>query len=350
MAGASSEEKTEEPSAKKLRDARKKGQVPKSTDLSGALSLLAGLLSFIAIVPWSASHVATLFLAVERTVATVGALDPQAVKAVTLEALKLVGMISIVPLAVTAGVFTVSLWLQTGAVFSLDPSLPKFDNLNPASGLKKLFSAKTLLQFVLMVIKTAIIGAAVLLVMRQIVPDAIRVIHADVGAALVVARAALMHLLIWCGALFVMIGVADLGFQRWQFIRDNRMSKSEVKRELKEEEGDEHVKAERKRTSREPGFEDQLKYMRIASLVLRHADGRLVVLAYRPRVHALPIYVLRARSAAAEPVLMAARQHRVALTQDDGLVDALFPTTQMGAPIAEHIAPRVMEHLKRARA
>lgn len=347
MSGSSSEEKTEQPSAKKLLEARKKGQVPKSTDLSGALSLLAGLLSFIAIVPWGAAHVATLFLAVERTI---GALEPQAVKAVTLEALKLVGMISIVPLAVTAGVFTVSLWLQTGAVFSLDPSLPKLENLNPASGLKKLFSAKTLVQFVQMIVKASIIGVAVLLVMRRIAPDAIRVIHADVGAALVVARAALMQMLIWCGALFVLIGVGDLAFQRWQFTRDNRMSKSEVKRELKEDEGDAHVKAERKRSAREPGLEDQLKYMRVASLLLRHSDGRLVVLAYQPRVHRLPIYVLRAPNIVADAVLAAAHKHRVTQVRDDALVEALFPGAQMGAPLAATLAPRVMEHLRRARA
>ena len=301
---------------------------------------------FRSMVPWSASQLAMLFLAVERTI---GAAQPHAVKSVALEALKLMGMISAVPLVVTASVFTATLWLQTGAVFSLEPSLPKLDNLNPASGLKKLFSAKTLVQAVQMLFKTAIISVAVVLVMRQVVPDAIRVIHADVGAALVVARAALMHLLIWCGALFVILGAADLGFQRWQFLRDNRMSKSEVKRELKEDEGDAEVKQERKRCSQEPGFEDQLKYLRVASLVLRHSDGRLVVFAYRPAVHPTPIYVLRARSASAEQVLAASRQRQIAEVYDDDLLAALFAATQTGAPIAEASAPQLMAHLRRAR-
>jgi type III secretion protein U len=227
--------------------------------------------------------------------------------------------------------------------------MPKIENLNPASGLKKLFSMKTLVQFVQMGVKTGIIGTAVVLVLLQIVPDAVRVIHADVGAALVVARAALMHLLIWCGSLFVLLGFMDLGFQRWQFMRDQRMSKSEVKRELKEDEGDEHIKAERKRASHEPGFEDQLKYMRVASLVVTHSDGRVVVLAYRPRVHRLPLYVLRAKGATAYQTLASARQHGVAKVQDDTLAEALFPTTQMGAPIPELLAERVKEHLRRAR-
>lgn len=346
MAGDSSEEKTEEPSAKKLRDARKKGQIPKSTDLSGALSLLAGLLSFIAIIPWSTTQVANLFLAIERTISS--SLEPQAVKAVLLEGLKLSGLISLVPLVVCSVVFTASLWLQTGAVFSLDPSMPKIENLNPASGLKKLFSMKTLVQFVQMLLKTAIIGTAVGLVLFQIVPDAIRVIHADVGGALVVARSALMQMLIWCGLLFVVLGCIDLGFQRWQFTRDQRMSKSDVKREHKEDEGDAQIKGERKRSSQEPDFEEQLKYMRIASLVVKHSDGRVVVLVYRPTVHAQPIYVMRAKGQNANLTLEASRARKVAEIFDDPLAAALFPGMQTGLPISLSLSGAVIAHLRRS--
>jgi flagellar biosynthesis protein FlhB len=347
MANDSSEEKTEQPSAKKLREARKKGQVPKSTDLSGALSILAGLLTLIALVPWIGSRLAILFLAVERTIVSV---ELNAALGVMVEGLKLIGLVSLVPTAVTAVVFTVSLWLQTGAVFSLDPSMPKLQNLNPVSGLKKLFSAKTLVQFVQMVLKTAIIGAAVVLVLLQILPDAIRVIHADVGAALEVVKTALMHVFIWCGSFFVLLGVVDLLFQRWQFMRDQRMSKTEVKRELKEDEGDQHIKAERKRGSQEPGFDEQLKYMRVASIVYMHSDGRLVVLAYRPRVHEMPLYVLRAKGEAAAQTLKAAQQHKVPTRIDDAVVEGLYPITQTGVPIPRRWANTVKVALRRAAA
>ena len=345
MAGDSSEEKTEEPSAKKLRDARKKGQIPKSTDLSGALSLLVGVLSFIAIIPWGTTRLANLFLAIERTISS--SLEPQAVKAVLIEGLMLSGLISVVPLAVCSVVFTASLWLQTGAVFSLDPSMPKLDNLNPASGLKKLFSMKTFVQFAQMLIKTGIVGTAVVLVFFQMVPDAIRVIHADVGGALVVAKSALMQMVIWCGLLFVMLGCIDLAFQRWQFTRDQRMSKSDVKREHKEDEGDAQIKSERKRSSQEPSFEDQLKYMRVASLVVKHSDGRVIALVYRPTVHALPIYVLRAKGQNAALTLESARSHKVTEVYDDPLAAALFPGLQMGSPITPALAGAVMAHLRR---
>jgi flagellar biosynthesis protein FlhB len=344
MANDSSEEKTEPPSAKKLREARKKGQVPKSTDLSGALSILAGLLTVIALVPWMGGQMAMLFLAVERTIVTV---EPRAAMGVIIEGLKLVSLISLIPAAVTAVVFTASLWLQTGAVFSMDPSMPKLQNLNPVSGLKKLASAKTVVQFVQMVIKTAIIGAAVVLVLLQILPDAIRVIHADVGAALEVVKTALMHVFIWCGSFFVMLGVVDLLFQRWQFTKDQRMSKSEVKRELKEDEGDQFIKAERKRGGQEPGFDEQLKYMRVASIVYLHSDGRLVVLAYRPRVHEMPLYVLRGKGPSAAIALKAAEENKVLTRTDDVVVEALYPLAQTGVPIPRRWANTVKVALRR---
>jgi flagellar biosynthesis protein FlhB len=341
-----SEEKTEQPSAKKLRDVRKKGQVAKSTDLSGALSLLAGMLTVIAMLPWTAARLAQLFLAVERSIV---ALDTGSAKAVLIEGLKLVGLVSCVPLVVSAVVFTASLALQAGPVFSIDPSMPKLTNLNPVSGLKRLFSAKSVVQFVQMAIKIAIIASAVYLVLMQVAPDAIRVIHGDVGAALVVARAAVMNLLVWCGALFVLLGFADLAFQRWQFVRDNRMSKTEVKRELKEDEGDAHLRAERKRTANEPGLEDQLRYMRIASLVIEHGDGRLIAIVYRPRTHHLPLYVLRAKGESTQQVRNAATANRVATVRDDALADRLFPSAQPGSPIPPACAERVKHHLVRAR-
>lgn len=344
MANDSSEEKTEQPSAKKLRDARKKGQVAKSTDLSGALSLLAGLLTLIAMVPWIGSRMAGLFLAVERTVLIQ---EVYAVQNVILEGMQLLVLISAAPALVTAVVFTASLWLQTGAVFSFEPSMPKMQNINPASGLKKLFSVKSLVQFVQMLLKTSIISAAVVLVLMQVVPDAIRVIHADVGAALVVTKSALMHVFIWCGSLFVILGVVDFAFQKWQFLRDQRMSKSEVKRELKEDEGDPHLVAERKSLGREAGFEDQLRYMRVASIVLIHSDGRLVALAYRPKVHPMPLYVLRAKGELANQVLAAAQQHKVPRVQDNEIVEGLYPTTTTGQPISQRWVADVKTALRR---
>lgn len=339
----SSGEKTEKPSPKKLRDAIKKGEVAKSTELSGSLSMLAALLCVLSMVGYSTRKLADLSLAVDRAFES---LIPSTVLNLALESLKLLINLSLLPLLVAAGVYTFSLWLQTGTIFSLDPVKPKIENLNPAQGLKKLFSMKSVVNFVLMLLKTCIVGFAVFMVCRQILPDAIRVIHADVGAALVVVRTALMHLLLWCGGAFVFLGAVDFGYQKWQFLKDKRMSMSEVRRENKEEEGDQHIKAERKRMGNEEVEKDSLEYIHLASLIVRDHESRLVVIIYRPKQFDFPLFLLRASGhEACKEVLAAARKHRPKMVTDPNLLARLFPVVVTGASLSPELSKSVLEHL-----
>jgi type III secretion protein U len=343
MSGDSSGEKTEKASEKRLRDAHRKGEVAKSTELSGALSFLAAMVCVLSLLPLSARKLADLSLAVDRSFET---LTKQNLAAMVLEALNLLASLSLLPVLVAAAIYTASLWLQVGAVFSLDPLKPKLDNLNPAKGMKKLFSMKSLVTFVLMLLKSAIVAGAVVLVCRQILPDAIRVIHADLGAALVVARTAVLHLVLWCGSAFVLLGAADYGYQKWQFLKDKRMSMQELKREHREDEGDPHLKAERKRVASEGGSAEQMQYMHLASLIVKDDQGRLLVLIYRPKQFKLPLYLLRSASAGTSAEVMAAAQkHGVKLVHDHALLGRLFPMCTTGAMVVEAHAPDVLRHL-----
>ena len=346
MSGDSSEEKTEKPSAKKLKDARKRGEVAKSTELAASASMLAGLVTVIALSESTAKQLSELFLAVERSFER---LENDVLLNLVQEALYLVGWLSLPPLGVAAVVGLVALWLQTGTVLSADPVIPKLERINPVSGLKNLMSMKTLAQFLMMVLKTLVVGAAVVIVGLRLIPDAIRVIHADIGAALEVVQYGLTQLLLWCGSLFVIMGFADLGFQRWQFLRDQRMSKTELKREHKEQQGDGTQKAERRRVAQEPSREDLLRYMRAASLVLLHRNGRLIVFIYRPDAGNLPIYLLRATDEFALKVRAAAERHRVPQVQDDALLEALYPRVETANPMAPAMAPQVLAHIAKAR-
>jgi flagellar biosynthesis protein FlhB len=337
----SGEEKTEEPSDKKLRDARDKGQVAKSKDLSESLEMMVTLVLVMSMVPWFGIKVSNLFLAVERLMQAPELFKLEALLVETMY-LVLVASVPIVAVASVVGLFAT--WLQIGTILSLDPVMPKLERMNPASGLKNLFSMKSLVQFAQMLLKTGIVGVAVYLVCQRLLPDAIRVIHADIGAALEVVRVSLVQLLLWCGALFLVMGCADYGFQRWNFIKEQRMSMTEVKREHKEQEGDGHMKSERKRVGQEPDREEALKYM---NMVVRHSDGRLVVLIYKPAAHERPLYLLRAKGDFADVALAHAKKENVPSVYDDGLMEALYQGVQIAAPIQSKHTPQVMDHLKR---
>ena len=342
----SAAEKSEEATPRKLLKAREQGQVAKSDDLAGALSLLVGLLATMALVPWFARSIAGLMLAAERSMEQ---LDHAALKALWFESLQVAALASLAPLLIASAVHLFSLWLQTGTILSLDPLKPKLERMNPAAGFKRLMSMKTVVKLAQMLLKTAIVGAAVAIVCVRVLPDAIRVVRADAGAAIEVAGSALMHLMLWCGGLFVLMGAADLGYQRWQFLRDQRMSLDEVRREHREDEGDPHVKSARKQSGKEMPWDELIGYMRYASVVVTHQDGRLVALIYRPAINPAPLFLLRARGSQGQQAAEAARKLKVKRMADDALLEAIFPRAVTGEPTSGPSAARIIAFLERAK-
>ena len=345
MANDSSEAKTESPTPRRLRDARKRGQVAKSSDLSGALSLLATLLCVVATAPWAARQVAQFSLAVDRSFE---ALNLATVQAMAMQAGLLVIQLSLIPLAVAAVVFLLSQWLQTGMVFSLELVKPSLERINPVQGFRQLVSAKSLVRFVLMLAKGSIIGVAALLVCFHLLGDAIRVIYADAGAALAVANQGLMNLLLWCGGLFVLLGLLDLACPRWQFLRDLSMAASEVKREAKDDQGDGKLKSERRRFAQEADPKEQLAFIPRASLVVVDSHGRAVVLIYRPKIHPVPLCLVRGAAAFGSEILARAQQHDIPVASDTALLAALYPAAQTGMPVPAHLSDEVLAHLRAA--
>jgi flagellar biosynthesis protein FlhB len=340
----SSEEKTEKPTPHRLKEARKKGQVAKSTELAGAISLLVGCAVVILLAAWMPVKLAGLYLAVERSIP---GLHSANVFGLLIESFYIVMMLSVLPLIVVAVVGTLATGIQAGPVFSIDQVKPKFERMNPAANLKRLFSLRTLVQFALMVLKLLIIGAAMLLILKMVLPDAIELIHGEIGGALAVARRALMLMVLWCGGLFVMLGLMDYAYQRWQFLKEQRMSHQEIKREHREQEGDPLIKGMRKSLAEEPPASELLEYVPRCTVVIAEPGGRAVALFYRRGAVAAPMAVVRGAGDMARDILERARKGRVAIHFDAVLLDRIYGRAAPGAVMPEEVAPDVMAVLPR---
>jgi flagellar biosynthesis protein FlhB len=345
MSQTHGESKTHPPSARRLRDARRRGQVAKSTELSAGLSLVAGLLSTIAIAPWAAQQLAHFQLAVNRSVE---ALSLPAVQRLAMAALTLMAQLSLIPLLIAAAVFLFSTWLQTGSILSLQLVAPKLERLNPAAGLRRLCSIRSLAQLLAMLLKSSIIGAAVALVCHQLLGDVIRVIYADASAALSVANTALTQLLLWCGGLFILLGGIDLLYQRWQHQRDLRMSSSEQRREQRDNQstGIHQHASLRQDLAHALLPSEQLAHLPAATLLLHDdAPGRVVALLYRPEISPDPICLLRGAGSLGAHMRSLAQQHRIPILSDAALIGRLYPSAQTGHPIPSAHRSAVLAHL-----
>lgn len=343
MADDSSGSKTEQPTPRRLQDSRRKGQVSKSEELASSLSFLAGVACVMAMLGFSSRELADYSLAVERTFES---LSTAAMHALVLESLFLLAKLSVLPLVAAAVVHTAALWMQVGPVFSFDQVQPKMERLNPATGLKRLFSMRSVVTCGLMTIKSAIVAGAIAIVCLKVLPDAIRIIHADLHAALAVANTALLHLLLWCGGAFVALGFADLAYQRWQFLKDQRMSIQEVRREMRDDEGDPHMNAARMGLSREGTAADHLGFMHLASLVIRDRRNKLMVYVYRPNQFVNPLFLLRSPGGVlSQQILALANIAGAKVVLDDELVKTHFPVGSIGYQLAAHHAAPLLRHL-----
>lgn len=338
-------DKTEQATPKKLRDARKKGQVPKSTELSGSLSMLLALLAVMALVPWFARRVADLLLAVERSLEA--PLETATVVQLLAASVELVLVASLLPLGCAAAVSVVATAIQTGGVFSVELVKPKLERMNPVNGLKQVFSMRSLVQLVQALLKTAIVGAAVWLVLLKVLPDTLRVLHHDGGAVLAVVGSALMQLLVWCGGLFVLLGFVDLAYQRWQFARDQRMSIQEVRREYREEEGDPYIKAARRQPPEQFSFPALLSNLRAAALVLTDRHGRAIAIIYKPHLFAGPLYLLRANGERAQAVVDKALTLKIPVHESTELLSAMYVEAEPAVPVSDPMASGVLDVLQR---
>ena len=327
MSGDSSEEKTLPPSQKKLRDARRKGQIARSRDLVSALGLVAAV-AFL----WSRSSGLTsewreVILHADRLQNDAFAVAAPQIGASLAD---LAGR-TVLPLLllVTATGVVGSVLANRGVVFSLDPIKPKLENLNPVEGLKRMFGVKALVELAKTLVKALLLGGALLLVFLGTWNTLVLLPTCGVGCLGFVVGAQTKLLLAIAVGAFLAAGIVDVLIQRWLFLRDMKMSASELKREFKEQEGDPHVRGAHRR-HREADAQLPRTGLRRATVLIRGRDVA-VGLRYVPGESGVPVIVCRARGAAAEIMAAAAAELGIPRAPDHGLAAALAKRSPPGS-------------------
>lgn len=345
MSGSdSTSEKTEQPTPRRLREARRRGQVGMSRELSASLSMVAVIAILSAFAGWAAVRIAQFYLAVERILSAV---SKESAIALLFEALSLLVVLSSGPLLLAAAVSLGVSWLQIGSIFAAEAITPKLERINPAAGLKRLLSLRTFVQFAMTLAKLLVISCAFVLVAWKVLPDAIEVIYAGTGAALALMRRTLWLTTLWCGGLFVALGLVDLLYQRHQWMRDLKMARHEVRREHREDEGDPMLRSLRRSMAAEPLPSELLGYVSQASIVLAEPGGRAVALIDRPDLWPTPLVVMRGSEEVARQMLERARHSFVPVHVDPVLVEAVYPKAIPSVPLPQDIAETVRPHLSR---
>lgn len=280
-------DKTEQPTPKRLQDARKKGDVAKGRELTSTATLLVWLVAGALCLPLAAERIAALCESLFARVASGWRAEGFGQVAALLgwqsiELALLLVAVLMLPVAVLGMLVE---YLQAGPVLAFEKVAPKLENLNPAAGLKRMFSLDNLVELLKGILKTALLLAIGWAVARTLLPDAMRL-------ALSTDRPA-QHLgaLVWQGTVKtlawtvgVFAGVAFLDFlwTRHRFTKKMRMSLRDIKQEMKESEGDPHLKQQRKQAHAEWSQRNQAAAARGANALIVNPTHVAIAIDFEP--------------------------------------------------------------------
>lgn len=326
-------EKTEEATPKKLRDARKKGEVPKSRDLQNAFVLLAVA---GALVGTGQSARRSLEDAIRLSIRSIeeNVSGPRA-----LEAVAALGMEAALPLLLAALVTGTAIgFLQVGGLLTFEPIQPKLERLDPIRGLKNLFSQKQLIELLKALLKIFIIGYVAYGVLEDAIRGVVGLPARDAAAAIDATGSVVSSLLFRVGGAALAIGTLDVLYQRWRHRQDQKMTKEEVKREYKDAEGDPHAKQSRERLHREIVEHDAVEQVRNADVLVVNPTHLAVALKYDADENDAPEVLARGQDGLAQRMIQAAREEGVPVFRDVPLAHALHELE-----VGEEIPDRLFE-------
>ena len=332
----SSDDKTEEPTARRLEKAREDGQVARSTELSAAAVTISAVSLLFITGGYVVTKLAEKFAAgfnFDRKLVFSSNLLPAIFGHQMLEA-----YILIVPvLGLTVVVAIAASGATGGYLFSLKAVMPKASKLNPAAGLKRMFGVKALVELGKALLKFFLVTGVLVYVLNDNI-DTLNLIGkmalepALATAGKLLAKAALLITLS-----LVIIAMIDVPFQRWQFMKQMRMSKQEIKDEMKNSEGNPEIKAQIRRRQREMSNARMIDSVKDADVVITNPEHFAVALAYDPNGDTAPILLAKGADEMAARIRAEAQKHGIEIFQAAPLARALYFTTEVDHPVPEDL-------------
>ena len=339
-------ERTEQPTARRLRDARKRGDVHKSREIATTAGLLAMLVVSSLMVGFAGSRLAALFdLAIASIGKPFGAASQELGWAAAIALVTLV-LAFAVPIAMVA---LLSDFLQVGPVFSFEKVRPRFDRLDPVAGLKRMFSTDNLVELFKSLAKTVLLAMIAWLVLRQMLGKATPLIHGGAQALGEAIRVSLVQLVAWTVAIFAVIAVADALYQRRSFLNKMRMSMSEIKRENKEDGGDPYLKQRRRELHQEWAQRNSMAATEQAHLLVVNPTHVAIALAYDPEKTPVPMVSAKGEDALALEMRERARDAGVPILRDIGLARSLLARARVGDVVPDDLFDAVAQAIVWAR-
>ena len=334
MAEESGQDKTEEPTAQRLKKAREDGQIPRSQEQAPAVMMVVATLFFTMLGQYLFTKMSGLFkhqLQFDRLIFD----KPELLPAIFAQAM-LDGFLIVLPLTLVLMVIAmVSTVMSGGLLFSPKLIAPKFSKINPFTGLVRIFGTQALIQLGKAVAKFLVVGAILLVSIMNNLNDLTNISQLDLGQALQVSGNIIVDSCFWLSLGLVLIALVDVPLQRHQLNEKLKMTKQEVKDEMKNSEGSPEVKAQIRRRQHEILNNKMMAKVKDADVVITNPTHFSVALSYDPTGDGAPLLVAKGEDAMAARIREEAKTHGVYIFEAPLLARALYFTTNLDHPIPE---------------
>lgn len=332
MSETERQDRTEAPTPKKLEDARKKGQIPRSRDLTAAaVTVTAGIVLMISGAPMG-RYIGEMMRS-GLSVSRAQAFDTGAMTRAFGE-LSMMGLYAITPVLIFTLVAALAAPMALGGwSFTGQPLVPDAKRLNPASGFKRMFSLRSLMELGKALAKFAVVGTvgAVLLYlnMDRLMGLGSEPIHSAIGHAIFLAGQALIVLT----AALVLIAAVDVPFQLWQHTQDMRMTREEVRKEMKDSEGSPEMKGRIRQLQREMAERRMMEDVPKADVIVVNPTHYAVALRYDEKTMRAPRVVAKGVDLMAARIREVASGHNIPIFEAPPLARALHRSVEIGDEI-----------------
>ncbi len=337
------DDKTEDPTSKKISDTRKKGQVGKSQEFAHGIELVAMFLllryttkflgeRFIGIFKWVYGTLIVDIISQMRGGPTVHDTDIL-IRNVLLQMIIIMAPFFIIGFIVAG--------LSTGLQFKFqvtwEPLKPKFDKFNPISGFKRIFSTQAIFNLALSVVKIVMISVIAYTSLVDHAGEVFILYELDLNQAVALIGDLVISTGLRISLVYIIIGVVDLIYQKYKFKKGIKMSKQEVKDEYKDAEGDPQIKGQIKQRMREASRRRMMQNVPQADVVITNPDHYAVALEYDVEKAAAPVVVAKGENYLAERIKSIARENNVPIVENKPMARSIYSSIDVGEMITPEL-------------
>ncbi|WP_211285140.1 flagellar biosynthesis protein FlhB [Sporomusa acidovorans] len=336
-------EKTEDATPKRKEEARKKGQVAKSSEISSVFVILAAFytLKLLGVNLYNelASYMTGIFSGLTAQDLTINAVQLLFIDT------ELVLMKTMLPILLVIMVISVVInFMQVGFMFSTEVLMPDFSKINPLSGFQRLFSKRSLVELAKALFKVAIIGYFIYRFAVIKTGDIPQIINMDLMDALKLTGSLVIDLAFQIIAVMLVLAVLDYMYQWWEHNESLKMSKEEVKEEMKQTEGNPQIKSKIKEKQRALAMRRMMQEIPKADVVVTNPTHLAIALKYEKEM-AAPVVLAKGQDFLAERIKQVARENKVVIVENKPLARALYSAVEIGDIIPAELYQAVAEVL-----